>query len=305
MEEVYVIRLRGVPSATTSSSSSSTVDVHDLVRGASLGLGVLHVIFGLLVVIFGTLRTASAEHEPAETVFGTLFGPVFMATGIAAVMCWKRPFRKLKMKVFLAFSLVSLLSSSAFLVLCFVGLATYHSIPRLFGESPHVAANATLASLGECLVSAASLVTAGGAVWKTWRCCCGGALHRPPSLRQKVIVKTDIVQGGKDEEGRTVVLDEEMVRHVSPHCVVSLRASDDHRDVIKKVERYLDSQDELSFTFSDPGSSLHGEQDFGMESQSWGNEVLALTTEPQSKLTTEVEPYQKNEEQLCSEPTPC
>lgn len=276
MEEVYVIRLRGVPSNSTSSSSSSALDINALLRGTALGLGVLHVIFGLLVVIFGALRT-TLDHEPAETVFGTLFGPVFVATGVSAILSWRRPFRKLKMKVFFCFAAVSLLGSTAFLSLCFFGLVYFHSVPRMFGDTAHLTANAIVACVGEAVVSLVSVLAAGSAAWKTWRC--GAfrpvAVHR--SSRQKVIVKTDIV-GGQTEGGGGAAVDDEVIRHVSPHCVISLRATDEQREVIKKVEQYLHSQDELSFTFSDP-SSLHEEQDLGVDSQNWRNEVLALAME--------------------------
>lgn len=271
MEEVYVIRLRGVPSTSTSSSSSSAIDVNALLRGTSLGLGLLHVIFGLLLVVFGALRT-TIEHEPAETVFGTLFGPVFVATGISAILSWRRPFRKLKMKVFFCFAAVSLLGSVGFLGLCLFGLVYFHSVPRMFGDTAHITANAIIACVGESAVSLVSVFTAGSAVWKTWRC---GAFKPVAMHRHKVIVKTDIV-GGQSSEGGGRMIDDEVIRHVSPHCVISLRASDEQREVIKKVEQYLHSQDELSFTFSDP-STLHEEQDLGVDSQNWRNEVLALT----------------------------
>ncbi|GFQ79514.1 uncharacterized protein TNCT_695031 [Trichonephila clavata] len=249
MEEVYVIRLRGVPSTSTSESSTSAIDTNDLIRGSVLGLGVLHVIFGLLVVVFGVLRT-SIDDEPAATFFGTIFGPFFVATGVCAFLSWRRPFRKLKMKC-----------------------------AKVFGDTPHVTANAIVATMGEMIVALLSVLTAGGAVWKFWQC---GAF-RPTtvhqnSARQKVIVKTDII-GGQSVEG---VFDDEMIRHVSPHCVISLRAGDGQREVIKKVQDYLHSQDELSFTFSDP-SSLHDEQDLGVDSQNWRNEVIPVTSSQDSE----------------------
>ncbi|GBO12794.1 hypothetical protein AVEN_229652-1 [Araneus ventricosus] len=55
------------------------------------------------------------------------------------------------------------------------------------------------------------------------------------------------------------------------------------REVIKKVQDYLHSQDELSFTFSDP-SSLHEEQDLGVDSQNWRNEVMAVTSSQESEI---------------------
>ncbi|GFS45614.1 uncharacterized protein NPIL_112271 [Nephila pilipes] len=295
MEEVYVIRLRGVPSTSTSESSTSAIDTNDLIRGSVLGLGVLHVIFGLLVVIFGVLRT-SIEDEPAATFFGTIFGPFFVATGVCAFLSWRRPFRKLKMKVFFFMSSLSLLSSTAFLSVCFLGVVYYHSVPRVFGDSPHVTANAIVATLGEMIVALLSVLTAGGAVWKFWQC---GAF-RPTtvhqnSARQKVIVKTDIV-GGQSVEG---VFDDDMIRHVSPHCVISLRAADGQREVIKKVQDYLHSQDELSFTFSDP-SSLHDEQDLGVDSQNWRNEVMPVTSSQDSEKVENsvVEKYDEPEQTL-------
>ncbi|KFM76215.1 hypothetical protein X975_14763, partial [Stegodyphus mimosarum] len=274
MEEVYVIRLKGVPSTSTSESSASAVDTNDLIRGSVLGLGVLHVIFGILVLVFGALRTA-VEQEPSATIFGTLFGPVFMATGLSAILSWKRPFRKLKLKVFFGLALLSLLSSAAYLSLCFLGVVYYHSVPRVFGDSAHVTANAIIATLGELIVSFLSVLTSGSAVWK----CLQFGAFRPAAVqqqsgRQKVIVKTDIVGGTPTVDG---VLDEEVIRHVSPHCIISLRATDEQREVIRRVQEYLHSQDELSFTFSDP-STVHEEQDLGVDSQNWRNEVLSVTT---------------------------
>ncbi|XP_055939305.1 uncharacterized protein LOC129968958 isoform X1 [Argiope bruennichi] len=279
MEEVYVIRLRGVPSTSTSETSASSVDTNDLIRGSVLGLGVLHVIFGLLVVVFGVLRT-SVEDEPAATVFGTIFGPFFVATGVSAFLSWRRPFRKLKMKVFFFMAALSLLSSTAFLGICLLGIVYYHSVPRVFGDTPHITANAIVATMGEMIVALLSVLTAGGAVWKFWQCgAFSPATVHQKSGRQKVIVKTDIV-GGQSMEG---VLDDDMIRHVSPHCVISLRANDGQREVIKKVQDYLHSQDELSFTFSDP-SSLHDEQDLGVDSQNWRNEVMAVTSSQEAEF---------------------
>ncbi|XP_015919287.1 uncharacterized protein [Parasteatoda tepidariorum] len=293
MEEVYVIRLRGVPSTSTSESSSA-VDTNDLIRGSVLGLGVLHCIFGILVLIFGALKT-TLEHEPPATVFGTLFGPVFVATGLSAIMSWKRPFRKLKIKVFFGFSVISLLSSATFLGFCLLGVVYFHSVPRVFGEGAHVTANAIISALGEMIVAALSVLTAGSAVWKCLQC---GAF-RPANLqqqstRQKVIVKTDIV-GGQSAAEMQGALHEEMVRHVSPHCIISLRATDEQRNVIKKVQEYLHSQDELSFTFSDP-STLHDEQDLGVDSQNWRNDVMSVSS---NNGIQNIEQNDQNTDNIC------
>ncbi|XP_054722800.1 uncharacterized protein LOC129232346 [Uloborus diversus] len=276
MEEVYVIKLRGVPSTSTSESSSSTTDPNDLIRSSILGLGVLHIVFGVLVLTFGSLRTA-VEHEPNATLMGILFGPVFVACGICGFISWKRPYRKLKIRAFFGLASLSMMGSVSYIGLCLLGVVQYHGIPREFGDSPHVTANALLATMGEFIVSLLSILTSGGALWKRW------GFFRPSvnHQRQKVIVKTDIVGGvTSPEKGDTIGSPhpgagyvDEVIRHVSPHCVISLRATDEQKEVIRRVQEYLHSQDELSFSFSDP-SSIQEEQDLGLDSQSWKNEVL-------------------------------
>lgn len=275
MEEVYVIKLKGVPSTTTSeSTTSTTIEANDVVRISALGLGVLHIIFGLLILTFGVLKTA-ADQEPSATVFGTFFGPMFCATGISALVCWKRPFRKLKMKVLFVLSLFSAFGSTAFLSLCILGVVYFHSVPRVFGDSAHVTANAIIATVGELIVSMISVFTAGSAVWQ----CLQVGVFRPSAqaLKQKVIVKTNIT--GNNPGG---MLDEEVIRHVSPNCVISLRATDEQQEIVRRVQQYvrdLNSQEDMSFTFSEPSTAAE-EQDLGVDSQNWRNEVLSMRINP-------------------------
>lgn len=279
-----MIKLKGVPSTSTSETSTS-VDSHDLLRMSTLGLGVLHVIFGILVLIFGALRT-TAEHEPNITIFGTLFGPVFVATGLAAFQSFRRPFKKFKMKVLFCLAMFSAIGSTTFVSLCLLGLVYFHSVPRTLGDSARVTANAIVATIGELVISLITVLTAGSSVWRAFQCGAFKSSAAQKPMKQKVIVKTNIIGSNSGSED---LLDAEMIRHISPNCVISLRATDEQREVAKRVEEYvreLNCQDDMSFTFSDNTtrpSSEADETELGVDSQNWRNEVLAVA----NKLTIE------------------
>ncbi|XP_076309333.1 uncharacterized protein LOC143224852 isoform X1 [Tachypleus tridentatus] len=167
MEEVYVIRLKGLPSNNSSETSS---DGGDWTRDVTLGCALLHLGLGFLSLVLGILGLL-VEYDANYSGTGIWCGVIFQMAGIAGIISWKYRHLYMTKKLFLGCSLASMISALIFFILSCFGVAEFHSIPRNFNQTARISGNAIITAMVELLVSVvSSLVTNPTAICQTTSC---------------------------------------------------------------------------------------------------------------------------------------
>ncbi|XP_022245339.1 uncharacterized protein LOC111086503 [Limulus polyphemus] len=234
MEEVYVIRLKGLPSNNSSETSS---DSGDWTRDATLGCALLHLGLGFLSLVLGILGLL-VEYDANYSGTGIWCGMIFQMTGISGILSWKYRHLYITKRLFLGCSFASMIAALIFFILSCFGIAEFHSIPRNFNQTARVGGNAIIAAIVELLVSVvSSLIANPTAICRTMSC-----INNPMDVtgsKQKIIVVTNIQTAESFGMPRSA-----LTRHLSPNCMISLQQGDPAPDQNCRVEEFV-QQDQL------------------------------------------------------------
>ena len=254
MEEVYVIKLKGLPISDSSEvSKKPSIYANDLSVEVLYGFGLFHLVIGLVAILFGLITVASDEWKVTAT--GIACGTIFVSTGFLGI--WSSIQRKdhflssnIAVRVFLVTSTLSLITAFVSIILMLVGAldvdadqiissktspAERRTIVDYDGEvinhdarngetidivevHPHVKTNLLISLLVEVTLSLFTIFTTCRILWPDSLKSLGG-VNWPtrPEVRKKIIVKTSIMASSK---GLYQAAD--FCRTLGPNCVVSL-----------------------------------------------------------------------------------
>ena len=125
MEEVYVIKLKGLPLNESDVRKKPSIYANDLSIEILYGLGLFHLFIGLITLIFGLITITSDEWK--ITVVGIGSGTIFVSTGFIGI--WSSIQRKdhflssnTSIRIFFLSSIISFLISFILITSALIGL---------------------------------------------------------------------------------------------------------------------------------------------------------------------------------------
>lgn len=273
MEEVYVIKLKGLPSnADPDASRKPSVYANDLSVDVTLGFACFHIALGLISMTFGLIFLIGFDQQEWKAATeGIGCGVIFMFSG--CIGCWAARERKHNLakaddsiKIFLLASLLSILTSASFILLTAAGVTASSATDS---SRSHLIFHLTLTLLFEMCNSVLSGLTSAKIIWplrfnfytRNW--------PTQSKITKKVIVSTSIFARGLYNA-------QDFQRSLGPNCVVSLAPPPPPppRSSRRQPEPpALTGEAQLSH--SSYGSMEHKEDDAGMRQ-------VSVTGQPQS-----------------------
>lgn len=292
MEEIYVIKLRGLPPAAGTPSSSTSSETRDLLLDAILGLGVSHLVLGSVSFLLGILGLV-VEDDSTRTGAGVWCGLVFLTTGIGAVLAAKNRQGtdvKTKMRVCFYCSCLSVVMATVYLVISCLTVSYFHQNRDEPTRLARVGGNAIVTAFVELIVATLTIFASARAIWPCFwlslRCS-----EQRSIVKHKVIVSADVLGSPVGPKQALAA-----VRHVSPNCVISFKQVDDPQKLenAKRVEEYvrngciwshdgvIDNDDDVTVSDYSSNSSFP-EEDNCVDyvcGENWKNETVQVVSVP-------------------------
>ena len=129
MEEVYVIKLKGLPtSADPDAARKPSLYANDLSVDVTLGFACFHVVLGLIAATFGLIFLLGFDQEEwRASTEGIGCGIIFVFSGCIGLWAAKERKHNLakandSIKIFLLASILSILTSASFILLTAAGV---------------------------------------------------------------------------------------------------------------------------------------------------------------------------------------
>lgn len=128
MEEIYIIKLKGLPASSQESLRDSKASFYyrkDLTGEALLGIGVIHSFAGLLLIVLTAINLVQITWSTLVLGSGIWCGAIFVFTGLMAIICAQKrktdiSKSKIQVKIFFSLTIVtSLLTTSYFILRIF------------------------------------------------------------------------------------------------------------------------------------------------------------------------------------------
>lgn len=231
MEEVYIIKLKGLPNSSNQQQSVRGKDCHsfyytkDLTAEALMGFGLIQAVLGLILIVLAIVHLLTLEVLVTPQVgVGIWSGAIFVITGLSGVLAAAKRKRdisrsKLQVRLFFIMALLSLLVSFGYLIMLIVAafgtaadpLASYQTTTKLF-----LSGNIIITFVIEASIALLSLFTTVRVIWPGSFGCLAKDWPGRPKLKKKVIVSTKIYATTMGKEG------EDFCRNLGPNCVISL-----------------------------------------------------------------------------------
>lgn len=219
MEEVYVIKLKGLPtSGDPDAARKPSLYANDLSVDVTLGFACFHVVLGILSMTFGLIFLLGFDqNEWRASTEGIGCGIIFVFSG--CIGFWAASERKHNLtkandsiKIFLLASLLSILTSASFILLTAAGVTSSSASDS---SRAHLIFNLTLTLLFEMFNSALSGLTSAKIIWplrfnfytRNW--------PTQSKVTKKVIVSTSIFARGLYQA-------RDFQRSMGPNCIISL-----------------------------------------------------------------------------------
>ena len=222
MEEVYVIKLKGLPlTADADAARKPSLYANDLSADVTIGFACFHVVLGLIATTFGLifLLAFDPQDEWKASTEGIGCGIIFVFTG--CIGFWaanerKHSFAKASdsIKIFLLASLLSILTGGSFLLLTVAGV-TGSPAAVVSPSRTHLAFHLTLTLLFEMCNSVLSGLTSAKIIWPLRFNFYTRHWPTQSKVTKKVIVSTSILARGLCHAS-------DFQRALGPNCVVSL-----------------------------------------------------------------------------------
>lgn len=289
-----MIKLRGLPASAATggnTSSSSASDTRDLLLDAILGLGVMHLVLGLVSFLLGVLGLV-VEYDSTHTGAGLWCGLVFLTTGVSAIVASRNRCcagAKTKMRVCFYSSVTSAVMAAVYLVIACLGVSFFLSNRSEPAQMARVGGNTIVTAFVELIVAVLTILVTARTLWPCFflalRC------SDPVSTtKHKIIVSADVLgtPGGPNEAL-------EAVRHISPNCVISFKQMDDPQKLenVKRVEEYVrnglawidddvedvDDSDESDYSSNSSFCEEDNCVDY-VSNENWKNETVEVRTGP-------------------------
>lgn len=229
MEEVYVIKLKGLPLKDADAARKPSFIANDLSVEVTLGFAFFHIVLGFIAMIFGLifLLAFNWEDEWRASVQGLGCGIIFVFTGCIGI--WSSSQRKHhaaqakdSIKIFLLASLLSILTASSFILLTAAGV----TISANFDSSrSHILFHLTLCLVIELINSILSGLTSCKIIWPLKFNFFSRNWPTQSKVKKKVIVSTNIYARGlydchhNQSSGDN---NSNFQRYLGPNCVVSV-----------------------------------------------------------------------------------
>lgn len=138
MEEIYIIKLKGLPTSSEESLRDNKASFYyrkDLTGEALLGFGLFHSFIGAALITLSIINlTLSGEQNSEQIGSGIWCGAIFVISGLTGVMTSQKrksdiSKSKIQVKIFFAMTITSLLLTIAFITLFIFGMfwtCSYH-----------------------------------------------------------------------------------------------------------------------------------------------------------------------------------
>ncbi len=129
MEEIYIIKLKGLPSSSQESLRDNKASFYyhkDLTGEALLGFGTLHTIIGSTLIILSIVNLFLYENKSEILGTGVWCGAIFVFAGLMGIVtAHKRKSdiskSKIQVKIFFVLSLVTLILTSIYFMFLIFG----------------------------------------------------------------------------------------------------------------------------------------------------------------------------------------
>lgn len=216
MEEVYVIKLKGLPLRDPVIHNQSLPLTTDISCQVLMGFGIFQIVLGLISIVFGVVSIVA---DWKLTAAGVGCGIIFFFTGVIGV--WSAYQRRNNfneshqvVKTFLFTSLLSCATSLIFIVLILSGVSSTEE-EEASHILPHLISNSVIALSCELIVALLASFAAARTAWPSSLRCCAKDWPTQPQVKKKVIVATSIFARG-------IYNSQDFTRYLGPNCVVSL-----------------------------------------------------------------------------------
>lgn len=236
MEEIYIIKLKGLPTSSQESLRDNKASFYyrkDLTGEALLGFGILHSFVGLILIVLTIINLILLNVFSMKLVSpGILCGAIFAIAGLMGVItAHKRKTdiskSKIQVKIFFILSIITLLLTTTFLILTLFDL-------KEKSVNKYIAWNTLLSFIFEWFTSLLSIFTCMRVIWPGSLGFCAKDWPMHQKLKRKIIVSTQIYTNG-------VKQDEDVIRNLGPNCVISL--SPPQNDAITRSDNYSDTNE--------------------------------------------------------------
>ena len=229
MEEVYIIKLKGLPLKDADAARKPSFIANDLSVEVTLGFAFFHIVLGIISMTFGFIFLVAfdLEEEWRASVQGLGCGVIFVFTGSIGI--WSSSQRrqhlaqaKDSIKIFLLASLLSMLTSASFILLTAAGVTISANIDS---SRAHLLFHLTLSLVVELINGGFSALTSCKIIWPMKFNCYSRHWPTQSKVKKKVIVSTNIYARGL-YDSQNIQDHNNFQRFLGPNCVVSLASPD-------------------------------------------------------------------------------
>lgn len=239
MEEIYIIRLKGLPTSSQESLRDNKASFYyrkDLTGEALLGFGTLHSFIGSTLIVLSIINMSLHANTSQILGSGVWCGSIFAIAGLMGIVTAQKrktdiSKSKIQVKIFFTLSIVTLLLTSTYLILLIFDMKEPNA-------NQYIGSNILISFIFELFTSLLSVFTCIRIIWPGSISCCAKDWPMQPKLKRKVIVSTQIYTNG-------VKQDEDLIRNLGPNCVISL--SPPQSTSITRSDNYSTSNDYNEF----------------------------------------------------------